>query len=75
MKHKPSKRLDLGTKECRCAHCGHTFERAWSDIFDMQEMTHGFVGYEHDEYDDVWCPQCHKYTSPEEARLLEKEGH
>jgi hypothetical protein len=41
----------------------------------MQEMTHGFVGYEHDEYDDVWCPQCHKYTSPEEARLLEKEGH
>jgi hypothetical protein len=63
--------LDLGSKELRCAHCGHQFEVAWRDIFDLQEITHGPVGYEFDDFEHP-CPRCGEGTSDEEVTWLEE---
>lgn len=37
--------FDLGSAEFDCRSCGHNFAVPWSVIFDLQEMTHGFVGF------------------------------
>lgn len=48
---------DLGTAAFRCPDCGTEFEVPWLDIFDLQETTHGFVGfYISEEY--IACPEC-----------------
>jgi predicted RNA-binding Zn-ribbon protein involved in translation (DUF1610 family) len=48
---------DLGSATFECPQCGHPFEVPWLQIFDLQEMTHGFVGFEL-QNDYIACPKC-----------------
>lgn len=55
---------DYGNAEFHCPFCGHYFEVPWMDIFDLQECTHGFVGW---HLNDVYiaCPKCDKNANTE----------
>lgn len=55
---------DLGNREFCCPRCSHRFEVPWVEIFELQEMTHGFVGFEtQNEY--ISCPKCGANANPE----------
>ena len=56
---------DFGTREILCQHCGLTFEVEWKEIFEIQELTHGYVGYEFGDY-SVICPGCGKVVVDDE---------
>lgn len=63
-RHKKSKREvpDLGSADFDCPQCGHRFEVPWLEIFELQEMTHGFVGFElQNEY--IACPKCSAHAN------------
>lgn len=48
---------EFGSASFHCKNCQCDFEVSWIEIFDIQEMTHGFVEFEiHEEY--IACPKC-----------------
>ncbi|MFD1738067.1 hypothetical protein ACFSCX_16145 [Bacillus salitolerans] len=50
---------DFGTTTFICKSCQHEFEVEWEIIWEIQEYTHGYVGYDTtDVYMD--CPKCGK---------------
>lgn len=58
-----------------CKRCNKTFDREWETIWDMQELTHGYVGYHlYDIY--ICCPDCGELAEALEdpARIHFKEG-
>lgn len=70
-KHKNKKKkshvdteFDFGVREFTCIKCGHEFEVSWREIFELQEMTHGFVGeFLNNEY--IACPECSENANDE----------
>ena len=55
---------DFGSREFYCANCNVTFEVNWIDIFSLQEITHGYVGFEiQNEY--IACPKCGRNANDE----------
>lgn len=50
-------REDFGTCTFYCKACDYAFEMEWETIFEIQEMTHGYIGY---HLNDVFinCPKC-----------------
>lgn len=57
---------DFGCRECYCPDCDHPFSVSWQMIFDLQECTHGYVGYEYFHEEFIACPQCGKNTNRED---------
>ncbi|MBZ9624067.1 hypothetical protein G9F71_014540 [Clostridium sp. FP2] len=56
--------FDFGVREFTCIKCGHEFQVSWREIFDLQEMTHGFVGdFLNNEY--IACPMCYENANDE----------
>ncbi|MBB5172616.1 hypothetical protein [Texcoconibacillus texcoconensis] len=49
---------DFGTCVLYCKECNYEFEVDWETIFEIQECTHGYVGF---HLNDVFidCPKCH----------------
>lgn len=59
---------DFGSVIFYCKRCNKTFDMEWETIWDMQELTHGYVGYHlYDTY--ICCPDC-----GELAEALEEPG-
>lgn len=58
-KRNKNKKEDFGTCEFHCKHCSHTFEIEWETIWDIQEVTHGYVGF-HTTDTFISCPKCDK---------------
>ncbi|WNS75151.1 hypothetical protein RRV45_20090 [Bacillus sp. DTU_2020_1000418_1_SI_GHA_SEK_038] len=59
-KHKKRKQTeDFGTCSFYCKPCNYTFEIAWQTIWDIQEMTHGYVGF-HTTDTYISCPKCER---------------
>ena len=51
-----------------CESCGHSEEVPWAVIWDIQEMTHGYVGiWEDPPYPCTRCGAPYRFGSPEEA--------
>lgn len=62
-KNKATKEIvDFGRCELYCKACDYKFEIDWETIFEIQEMTHGYVGY---HLNDVFinCPKCDEIIS------------
>ncbi|TLS38605.1 hypothetical protein [Pseudalkalibacillus caeni] len=58
-KKKQQKQEDFGTCEFFCTNCDHTFEVEWITIWEIQESTHGYVGFHtFDTY--IACPICNE---------------
>lgn len=58
---KKKKKIDyekeFGYRSFYCKPCDVEFEVSWTDIFELQEMTHGYVGYENNDV-YIACPKC-----------------
>jgi len=54
------KEFDFGICEFKCINCNHQFEVPWKEIFELQEMTHGFVSYDYINNDYIACPKCYE---------------
>jgi len=52
--------FNFGICEFKCINCKHEFEVSWTDIFEIQEMTHGFVSYDYMDNDYIACPKCYE---------------
>jgi hypothetical protein len=49
-----------------CRHCDFKFEIDWETIWDIQDCTHGYVGYYlNDTF--ISCPKCDKVCTDEEV--------
>ena len=55
---------ELGSCSFYCKNCDIEFEIDWSDIFELQEMTHGYVGYDLNNL-YISCPKCGEYINEE----------
>jgi Fe2+ or Zn2+ uptake regulation protein len=62
---------DYGSVEFYCKHCDYTFEIDWETIWDIQECTHGYVGY-HLNDTFISCPKCDKICGDEEDEVIPK---
>ncbi len=51
-----------------CHYCGSIFEIEWKVIFEIQEMTHGYVGFEYGDY-HVICPSCGEAVASDDPHL------
>jgi hypothetical protein len=64
---------DFGSVRFFCKHCQCFFEIEWETIFDLQECTHGFVGYEYFMDETFPCADCgadaEVYQEPLELQL------
>jgi hypothetical protein len=58
-------KVDYGTAEFYCRHCDYRFEIDWETIWDIQECTHGYVGY-HLNDTFISCPKCEEVCVYEE---------
>jgi predicted nucleic-acid-binding Zn-ribbon protein len=64
-KSKQTKKEDYGSMEFYCKKCDYTFEVEWELIWEIQELTHGYVGYHlYDTY--ISCPKCDEIVSDEQ---------
>ncbi|MDQ1147397.1 hypothetical protein QE429_004224 [Bacillus sp. SORGH_AS 510] len=64
-KNKTTKESEhLGACVLYCKKCDYEFEMEWVTIFDIQEVTHGYVGM---HLNDVYisCPKCKEIISEE----------
>jgi len=59
------KEFDFGMCEFKCINCNHQFEVPWKEIFELQEMTHGFVSYDYMNNDYITCPKCYENANEE----------
>ncbi|CAH2716685.1 hypothetical protein BACCIP111895_03873 [Neobacillus rhizosphaerae] len=75
-KKKKSKRIqkeDFGSAEFYCAKCDYTFEVDWETIWDIQECTHGYVGFHlNDTY--ISCEKCDELIDSEETVEVKKSA-
>ncbi len=58
------KNEDFGTYDFYCQPCDYHFEMDWEDIWAIQEVTHGYVGF-HTNDTFISCPKCDKVVSDE----------
>jgi transcription elongation factor Elf1 len=64
-KSKHNQKEDFGKAEFYCAKCYHRFEIDWETIWDIQEATHGYVGY-HLNDTFISCEKCGELCVDEE---------
>jgi DNA-directed RNA polymerase subunit RPC12/RpoP len=60
-----NKEIDFGICEFKCINCNHQFEVPWKEIFELQEITHGFVSYDYMNNDYIACPKCYANATKE----------
>jgi hypothetical protein len=65
VKKKKVQKVEYGTAEFYCRHCDYKFEIDWETIWDIQECTHGYVGY-HLNDTFISCPKCDEICVDEE---------
>lgn len=72
-KKKKVKKVEYGHAELYCKHCKYTFEMPWEIIWDIQECTHGYVGY---HLDDTYisCPKCGEICDNDQLEEIPKEN-
>jgi len=56
-KQPKSEIVDLGSASFVCSSCDREYEMEWSTVFDIQECTHGYVGFDTNQ-DYISCPYC-----------------
>lgn len=61
---KTKEKIDYGSVEFYCKHCDYTFEMDWETIWEIQECTHGYVGY-HLNGTFISCPKCDEICGEE----------
>jgi hypothetical protein len=62
---KKEKKGDHGSMSFHCQHCDYDFEVEWETIWDIQECTHGYVGYHtNDVY--ISCPKCDRVVNDDD---------
>ncbi|TYS17809.1 hypothetical protein FZC78_08115 [Rossellomorea vietnamensis] len=64
-RQKEEEAKDSGAREFHCNRCDLKFEVEWEDIFMIQELTHGYVGF-HINDTFISCPQCDEIVEEEE---------
>lgn len=64
--------VDYGTAEFYCRHCNYNFKIDWETIWDIQEHTHGYVGY-HLNNTFISCPKCDEVCVDEEIAEVESK--
>ncbi|WEG11160.1 hypothetical protein PU629_13380 [Pullulanibacillus sp. KACC 23026] len=64
LKKTAEEKEDFDTCSFYCKTCDHKFELEWEIIFEIQECTHGYVGY---HLNDVFinCPKCDRIVTEE----------
>ncbi|MDR7002624.1 hypothetical protein [Neobacillus niacini] len=62
---KRKQKEDFGSVEIHCSKCNHRFEIPWETIWDIQEITHGYVGY-HLYGTYTSCEKCGEICTGEE---------
>ncbi|MBD1379785.1 hypothetical protein [Metabacillus arenae] len=79
MKKRKKMKGDFGSCSVYCKHCEKEFSIEWRTIFDIQEITHGNVGFHtNDVY--ISCPTCDRVVenediTPESDRIVQiKDG-
>ena len=55
---------NLGSAKFYCSKCNHKFEIDWKTIWDIQECTHGYVGY-YLNNTFISCEKCGEICSDE----------
>lgn len=70
-KRKQSQKEDFGSAEFYCANCDYRFEIDWETIWDIQECTHGYVGY-HLNDTFISCEKCGELIKDEETVEVKK---
>ncbi|EKN65944.1 hypothetical protein BABA_18147 [Neobacillus bataviensis LMG 21833] len=65
-KSKLKQKEDFGSAEFYCAKCDYTFEIDWETIWDIQECTHGYVGY-HLNDTFICCEKCGEFIEDKET--------
>lgn len=58
---------NFGSAEFYCSNCDYYFEVAWETIWDIQELTHGYVGF-HIFETDISCEKCNKSINEEDSK-------
>ena len=64
-KFSADKEFDFGICEFKCINCNHQFEVPLKEIFELQEITHGFVSYDYMNNDYIACPKCYANANEE----------
>lgn len=68
-KKKQSMEDEFGYATFFCDDCKIEFDVSWIEIFELQEMTHGYVSYNlFDEY--IACPKCGENANKNKNDLL-----
>ncbi|MFJ5718204.1 hypothetical protein [Neobacillus sp. NPDC093127] len=70
-KRKQSQKEDFGSAEFYCTKCDYRFEIDWETIWDIQECTHGYVGY-HLNDTFISCEKCGELIEDEETMEVKK---
>lgn len=60
-KKKKVQKEDYGSVEFYCRTCDFKFEISWETIWDIQDCTHGYVGY-HLNDTFISCPKCNEIS-------------
>ncbi|KON86306.1 hypothetical protein AF332_05365 [Sporosarcina globispora] len=63
LKKNKKQQKNFGTCEF---HCKHTFEIDWETICDIQELTHGYVGF-HNTDTFISCPKCDRIVDDDDT--------
>ncbi|WP_066392238.1 hypothetical protein [Neobacillus mesonae] len=65
-KSKKRQKEDFGSVEFYCKKCDYTFEIDWETIWDIQECTHGYVGF-HLNNTFISCEKCGEIINNDET--------
>ena len=74
---KKKKKIDyekeFGNRTLYCKPCDMEFDISWMAIFELQEMTHGYVGYgNNDVY--IACPKCGEIVNVDDYKDDDKNA-
>ncbi|MBI0580894.1 hypothetical protein IEC97_26555 [Neobacillus cucumis] len=65
-KPKHKQKEDFGSVKIHCSKCNYRFEVPWETIWDIQELTHGYVGF-HLNSTYISCEKCGEICTEEES--------
>lgn len=65
---KQLEKVDYGSATFYCKYCDYTFELDWQTIWEIQECTHGYVGF-HLNDTFISCPKCNEICGDEEREV------